>query len=81
MSTERKRFAVGDRVAFTAAFVRACGFDKVYADARGTIVEVRDHPPGYCKVRWDVGPWAGEVRGAMASNLCPPFGVGTGWAD
>jgi hypothetical protein len=56
-------FQVGDRVAYTAAFLRSCGmYDHDSASRRGTVLtaEARKQGPHVLSVMWDdqTEPWS-----------------------
>lgn len=64
------KFAVGDRVAFSAGFLASTYADKEIRKMRGTVVEIKrdakSRYPDLLKILWD-----GETdpRGSLASNI------------
>lgn len=59
----------GDRIAYTAAFVKQTGHDKNIADMRGTVKEDRGNmgKNQYLRVLWDGET---EYKGCLSCNIC-----------
>jgi hypothetical protein len=75
MAKKEINFAVGERVAYAASFLKKISADRQTAQMRGTVVSSPDEfrgIPKVVKVKWD---GENEVRGALAQNIARVGGV------